>query len=148
MCIRDRDGADASEERVGLVSKSLDLFERSSGGKPCSRAGARSDLTIEGERGFQSNERQAGANPLGKTFVGRPGPLCETFDEVNFDARAFQRCEASPSNLRIRVLHRRINIFYFGCNDGFRARTGAACGAAVSYTHLDVYKRQVVAFGN
>jgi hypothetical protein len=94
-------------------------------------------LAVEGERGFERDERKAGANPLGKTFVGRLGLLCEAFDELNFDAGAFQRCEPSPSNLRIRIFHRRINIFYSGRDNGFGARAGAASGAARLQGHVE-----------
>ena len=64
-----QDGADSGEERVGFVAQPLDGVVRSLASDRGSAAGFLGDLAVEGECGFQGDERELGANPAGEIFI-------------------------------------------------------------------------------
>ena len=54
---------------VGFVAKALNCVARLLAGDPGGAAGFLCDLTVEGERGFQRDERSFGLYPAGEIFV-------------------------------------------------------------------------------
>ena len=93
------------------------------------RAGSLGDLAVEGERGFQGDERELGANPAGEIFV----QVLRLFfsnaaDHLNSGAAKF--CEALAGNGGIGVAHGGDDALHSGGDDGFCAGAGAAGGAA------------------
>ena len=63
------DGADAGEHRVGFVTQMLNGVARLLAGDLSLPSGFLRNLAVEGERGFQSDERAFGLNPPGEVFV-------------------------------------------------------------------------------
>ena len=124
--------------RIGLVTKALDCLARGFAGYPGDAAGAGRDLAVEGERGFQGDEGQAGANPFGEVFIRLLRILDAGFQYMHFDSRTLQLCKSSTGNRGIRILHHSVNLFYSGLDDCFRARAGAAGGRARLQAYVKV----------
>ncbi len=81
------DGADAGEEGVGFVAQVLDCVARFLAGDPGDAAGRLGDLAVEGERGFQGDERALGLNPPGEIFVVASGEIFQ-YAVVYLNSRA------------------------------------------------------------
>ena len=86
-------------------------------------------MAVEGERGFQRDEGQAGANPFGEIFIEFAGGgfvnACGYFDSC-----AAELYEASACDGGIWILHCGDHSFDSCGDDCVCAGAGAACGAA------------------
>ena len=87
-------------------------------------------MAVEGERGFQSDEREAGANPFGEIFVEFAGGDFLLNAYCYFDSCAAELREASACDGGIWILRCGYDSFNSRGDDCFRAGAGAACGAA------------------
>ena len=111
------------------VVQALDGVAGMLAGDPGDAAGFLRDLAVEGERGFQGDERAFGSNPAGEIFVEMLGLFFQdAADYLDSGAAKFGQAFAGYGG--IGVAHGGHYFFYSGGDDGFGAGASAAGGAA------------------
>ena len=97
-----------------------------------------SNLSVEGERGFERDKRPAGANPASEGFIQSVRVFLEDAG-LGLNARGVEALDAATGDFRIRILHCGDNSREARGDDGVGAGAGAAFVAAGLET--DVQRR-------
>ena len=99
-------GADAGENRVGIVADLLHVRAGAFAGDPAGVVLGRGDLAVQRQRGFQRHQREAGAHGMDEGFVQLRG-LARAYSDATSTVTAgvVQAAESLAGNWRIGIFH-------------------------------------------
>ncbi len=98
-------GADAGENRVGVMADLLHVRAGAFAGNPAAVVFGRGDLAVQRERRFQSHQRKPGSHRVDEGFI-QPRRFVGIFrGDFHRDAGLMQSAKTLTGNLRIGIFH-------------------------------------------